>query len=155
MFICTHIKLLIIIFESLWNNFMNTLFLWWHIILSMSFSLQVIIHITLMLDDKMTWMSKISIENVTGIKSFQIWLKNNYENMMSSSYYHIIIYLSIASLIYDHNFFRTRFERISYDHSQLCSCLRHLVINFLVAKDIILFSVSWITFRLLENIVVG
>jgi len=33
-----------------------------------------------MIDDKMTWMSKISFENVTTIKSFQIWVKNNYEN---------------------------------------------------------------------------
>jgi hypothetical protein len=33
-----------------------------------------------MIDDKMTWMFKISFENVTTIKSFQIWVKNNYEN---------------------------------------------------------------------------
>jgi len=33
-----------------------------------------------MIDDKMTWMSKISFENVTTIKSFQIWVNNNYEN---------------------------------------------------------------------------
>jgi hypothetical protein len=33
-----------------------------------------------MIDDKMTWMSKISCENVTKIMSFQIWLENNYKN---------------------------------------------------------------------------
>lgn len=55
--------------------------------------------------------------------------------MMSSPYYHIIIYSSNASIIYDHNFFHVRFEIISYDHSQLCSRLEQLVINFLVAKD--------------------
>jgi len=35
-----------------------------------------------MIDDKVMWMSKISFENVIMIKSFQIWLKNNYENDM-------------------------------------------------------------------------
>ncbi len=30
-----------------------------------------------MIDEKMTWMSKISFENVAMIKSFQTWLKNN------------------------------------------------------------------------------
>jgi len=33
-----------------------------------------------MIDDKMTWISRILFENVTKINSFQIWLKNNYEN---------------------------------------------------------------------------
>jgi len=32
-----------------------------------------------MIDDKMTWMSRILFENATKINSFQIWLKNNYE----------------------------------------------------------------------------
>jgi hypothetical protein len=36
-----------------------------------------------MIDDKMTWMSKMLFENMTRIKSFQIWLKNNYENDVS------------------------------------------------------------------------
>jgi hypothetical protein len=36
------------------------------------FSLQVFIHMESMIDDKMTWISKISYENVTKIKSFQI-----------------------------------------------------------------------------------
>ncbi len=36
------------------------------------FSLQFFIHMTFMIDDKVTWMSKISLENVTRIKSFQI-----------------------------------------------------------------------------------
>jgi hypothetical protein len=33
-----------------------------------------------MIDDKMMCMSKISFENVTRIKTFQIWLEINYEN---------------------------------------------------------------------------
>jgi hypothetical protein len=36
------------------------------------FSLQIFIHMTSMIDDKMAWMSKISYKNVTKIKSFQI-----------------------------------------------------------------------------------
>ncbi len=36
-----------------------------------------------MIGDKVTWMSNISFENVTRIKSFQIWLKNDYANDMS------------------------------------------------------------------------
>jgi hypothetical protein len=36
------------------------------------FSLQVFIHMTSTIDDKMTWISKISYENVIRIKSFQI-----------------------------------------------------------------------------------
>jgi hypothetical protein len=36
--------------------------------------------------------------------------------------------------------FRIGFEIIFYDYSQLCCRLEHLVIDFLVAKDIILSS---------------
>jgi hypothetical protein len=36
-----------------------------------------------MIDNKMMWMFKISFENVAMIKSFQMWLKNNYENDVS------------------------------------------------------------------------
>jgi len=36
------------------------------------FSLQVFIHMASTIDDKMTWMSKISYENVIKIKSFHI-----------------------------------------------------------------------------------
>jgi hypothetical protein len=36
-----------------------------------------------MIDDKVTWMSKISFQNVTRIKSFQIWLNNDYANDVS------------------------------------------------------------------------
>ncbi len=35
----------------------------------------------------------------------------------------------------DYNFFHIGFEVISYDYNQLWSCLEHLVIDFLVAKD--------------------
>ncbi len=41
-------------------------------------SLQAFIHMASMIDDKVTWMSKISFENMIKIKSFKIWLKNNY-----------------------------------------------------------------------------
>jgi hypothetical protein len=44
------------------------------------FSLQVFIYTTSMIDNKMMWMFKISFENMTTIKSFQLWLKNDYEN---------------------------------------------------------------------------
>jgi hypothetical protein len=36
------------------------------------FSLQLFIHMASTIGDKMTWMSKISYENVIRIKSFQI-----------------------------------------------------------------------------------
>ncbi len=36
------------------------------------FLLQVFIHMASMIDDKMTWMSKMSFEIVTEIKSFKI-----------------------------------------------------------------------------------
>jgi hypothetical protein len=36
------------------------------------FSLQVFIHMAPMIDDKVTWMSKISFENITEIKSLKI-----------------------------------------------------------------------------------
>jgi hypothetical protein len=41
-----------------------------------------------MIDDKMTCMFKISFENMIEIKSFQIWLKNNYENDMDKMMCH-------------------------------------------------------------------
>jgi hypothetical protein len=43
-----------------------------------------------MINEKMTWMSKIPFENVTKIKSFQIWLKNNYANDMEKMMCHYI-----------------------------------------------------------------
>jgi hypothetical protein len=46
------------------------------------FSLEVFIHMASMLDNKMTWMFKISFQNMTKIKSFQIYLKNEYANDM-------------------------------------------------------------------------
>jgi len=47
-------------------------------------------HMASMIDDKVTWMSKISFENVTSIKSFQIWVKNNYANDMEKMMCHYI-----------------------------------------------------------------
>jgi hypothetical protein len=41
-------------------------------------SLQIFIHMASMINDKVTWMSKISFENMIRIKLFKIWLKNNY-----------------------------------------------------------------------------
>jgi hypothetical protein len=47
------------------------------------FSLQIFIHMESMIDDKVTWMSNISFENVIMIKSLQIWLKTDYANDVS------------------------------------------------------------------------
>ncbi len=43
---------------------------------------------TSMIDDKVIWMFKISFENMTKIKSFQIWLKNDYANDMEKMMCH-------------------------------------------------------------------
>jgi hypothetical protein len=43
-----------------------------------------------MINDKVKWMSKISFENVTSIKSFQIWLKYNYANDVNKIMCHYI-----------------------------------------------------------------
>jgi hypothetical protein len=65
---------------------------WWHnnrkddII----FSLQINIHMTSMIDDEVMCISKISFENMIRIKSFQIWLKNNYANDMDKMMCHYI-----------------------------------------------------------------
>jgi hypothetical protein len=45
---------------------------------------------TSMINDKVMWMFKISFENVTRIKSFQIRLKNNNGNDMDKMMYHYI-----------------------------------------------------------------
>jgi hypothetical protein len=55
-----------------------------------TFLKQIFIHMASMIDDKVTWMSKISFENVIRIKSFQIWLKNNYANDMDKMMCHYI-----------------------------------------------------------------
>jgi hypothetical protein len=62
-------------------------------------SSQIFIHSTSMINDKMTWMSKISFENVT-IKSFKIWLKNNYANDVDEMMCHYIDNL-IKQLFYN------------------------------------------------------
>ncbi len=41
-----------------------------------------------MIDNKMMRMCKVSFQNVTRIKSFQIWLKSNYENDMEKMMCH-------------------------------------------------------------------
>jgi hypothetical protein len=46
-----------------------------------------------------------------------------------------MIYKSNAPLIYNYNFFHIGFENIFYDYNQLCNCLEHLLIGFLVAKE--------------------
>jgi hypothetical protein len=43
-----------------------------------------------MIDDKVTWMSKILFENLTRIKSFQIGLKSDYANDMDKMMHHYI-----------------------------------------------------------------
>ncbi len=65
-----------------------------------------------------------------------IWMKKNFIFLLLC----IIIDWSNATLIYDYNFFHIRFEIISYIYSQLCNCLKHLVIDFLVAMDRIPFK---------------
>ncbi len=42
----------------------------------MFFHHKFFIHMAFMIDNKMTWMSNISFENVITIKSFQIWLND-------------------------------------------------------------------------------
>jgi len=43
-----------------------------------------------MIYDKVTWMFKISFENLIRIKPFQIWLKNNYANDVDNMMCHYI-----------------------------------------------------------------
>jgi len=43
-----------------------------------------------MIDDKVTWMSKILFENLIRIKSFQIGLKSDYANDMDKMMHHYI-----------------------------------------------------------------
>jgi hypothetical protein len=54
------------------------------------FSSQVLIHMASTIDDQMMWIPKISYENVTKIKSFQIKQKNDYANNMEKMTYHYI-----------------------------------------------------------------
>jgi hypothetical protein len=63
---------------------------WQHLKDDIVFSLQVLIHLTSMIDEKMTWMLKILFENVTRIKSFQIWLKIDYVNDANKRVCHYI-----------------------------------------------------------------
>jgi hypothetical protein len=43
-----------------------------------------------MINGKVMWMSKISFENVTKIKSFKIWLKHKYANDVDKMMCHYI-----------------------------------------------------------------
>jgi hypothetical protein len=55
-----------------------------------------------------------------------------------------------CTIIYDYNFFHIGFEVISYDYNQLCNRLGHLVIDFLVVKDRIPSSATYLVeFKLL------
>jgi hypothetical protein len=45
---------------------------------------------TFMIDEKMIWMFKISFENMIKIKSFQIWLNNDYAHDMKKMMCHYI-----------------------------------------------------------------
>jgi hypothetical protein len=63
--------------------------------------------------------------------------ENLYEKMMSSFllwYHHLLVKWPI---VYDYNFFQIKIEVISYNYSQLYTHLTHIVIGFLVVKDII------------------
>jgi len=64
------------------------------------FSLQIFIHMTSMIDEKMMWMSKILFENMIRIKSFQIQLNNNYAHDMNKKMCHYIDNV-IIKLIYN------------------------------------------------------
>jgi hypothetical protein len=54
---------------------------------------------------------------------------------MKKSHIPITMSLFTAPLIYNYNSFHIGFEVISYDYNKLCSHLKHLIIEFLVAKD--------------------
>jgi hypothetical protein len=54
------------------------------------FSFQILFHIASMIYDKMTRIFKIPFENLTRIKEFQIWLKNNYANDVNNMMCHYI-----------------------------------------------------------------
>jgi hypothetical protein len=54
------------------------------------FSLHVFIHMAFTIDDKVMWMFTISFENVIRIKSFQIWLNNDYANHVDKIMCHYI-----------------------------------------------------------------
>jgi hypothetical protein len=41
-----------------------------------------------MIDDKVTWIFKISFENLSMMKSFQMWLKNDYAKDMDKMICH-------------------------------------------------------------------
>jgi hypothetical protein len=67
-------------------------------------------------------------------------MKIHNEKIIQPFYCHVIVYKPNESLIYGHNFFHIAFEVIFYDYSQLYNHLRYLVIDFLVANDIIPFN---------------
>jgi hypothetical protein len=65
-----------------------------------------------------------------------IWMKTcNQKTLLSflSSHHDLLVKCTIN--LCDYNFFHTGFEVISYDYNQLCNCLKHLVVDFLFAKD--------------------
>ncbi len=61
---------------DIWHNESTKLFVAWILVTrnlaDIVFSLQVFINMASMIDDEVTWMSKMSFENVTRIKSFRI-----------------------------------------------------------------------------------
>jgi hypothetical protein len=54
-----------------------------------------------MIDVKVTWMYKMSFENVIRIKSFTIWLKNNYANDVDKMICHYIENVIIQLFYHD------------------------------------------------------
>jgi hypothetical protein len=65
-----------------------------------------------------------------------IWMKICNEKIMLSflpSHHDVLV--KCTTNLCDYNFFHIGFEVISYDYNQLCRCLEHLVVDFLVAKD--------------------
>jgi len=65
---------------------------WWHNNKNddIIFSLQIFIHMTSLIDDKMMWMFKISFENVIKIKIISNITKNNYANDVDKMICHYI-----------------------------------------------------------------
>jgi hypothetical protein len=74
-----------------------------------------------------------------------IWMKTHNEKMMSSFLLpHHCLLVKYISNIWLQLLFHIGYEVISYDYNELCSCLEHLIIDFLVAKNKITFSEKFI-----------
>jgi len=64
-----------------------------------------------------------------------IWMKIYIKKTMSSLLLSHHLLVKCITNIYNYNFFHIGFEIIFYNYSQLCNCLEHLLIDFLLAKE--------------------